>query len=191
MKYWLRWLKWLGLFGAFTGTAVAVWALIVFLAPDKPASEVSVPATVAPEVKRAPTARKVVKAPVKVYAGDTKAKLKLPADVIAAPQEDVIASTQVRGSERPQTITTTINTETGESRSFVKSDPYPWFALEPRGEARLSVGYRYDGSGLLKQVVRLSATQDLIRVKALTLGATGTVDSDGRVFAGVGVAYKW
>ena len=176
--------------GALVVVGALIWLLIWTIEARRPV-EVSVPATPAPELKRAPTARVAIKAPVKVYTGSTKAKLKLPADAQANQFENVLAATTVKGNDRPQTVTTTINTETGESRSFVKQDPLPWFAIETRGEARLALGYRYDGSGLPKQIVRLGINYDAIRVKALTAGITGTVDSDGRTFIGIGVAYRW
>lgn len=175
------------------GTLVVIGVLIWFLIATiqgKQDSPVSVPATPALEVKNAPTARVAVKAPVKVYTGDTKAKLKLPPDALANPSEHVIAATRVHGSDRPQTVTTTINTETGESRSFTKQDPYPWFAIETRGEVRLAVGYKLK-DGRAEQVVRLGAGYDVIRVKALTAGIVGSVDSDGDAFVGVGVAYRF
>lgn len=166
-----------------------VWAFMVIIA-YRPPSEVSVPAKDAPEVKRAPTATVQPKKGVKVFAGDTKAKLKLPPDALSNPAEHVISATRVPGSDRPQTITTTVNTDTGESRSFVKTDPYPWFAWEPRGGVRLSLGAKIR-DGRVEQVVRMGVNYDALRIKALTAGVTGTVDSDGDAFVGVGVAYRW
>ena len=167
------------------------------LFPTKP-SEVSVPAKAAPEVKRAPTKRVAVKAPVKVFEDKTKKDLKLPPAVIDNPDEHVIAATQVKGSDRPQTVTTVIDEKTGESSSFVKTDPYPWLAFENRAEVRMSYGYRYTPqSGILfnaaavKPVGRLSFTYDALRVKALTLGTTAQIDTDGQAFVGVGAAYRW
>lgn len=178
-----------------TGTIVVsgllLWLLIATI-EQKKAPDVSVPVMPAPELARAPQKAVGIKAPVKVYAGDTKARLKLPDDVIKSETQQVIAATQVRQSERPQTITTTIDTQTGESRSFVRQDAYPWFAIETRGEARLVLGYRFSkGEALPKQIVRLGIGYDVLRVKALTAGLTGTIDSDGQTFIGVGVAYRW
>jgi hypothetical protein len=168
---------------------VLIWGIITAIQLKQP-SPVSVPATPAPELKRAPTKLVTPKKPIKVFTGETSAKLKLPADVIANPAENVIAATQVRGSDRPQTVTTTLNTDTGESRSFVKQDPLPWLAIETHGEVRLSYGYKYN-RGVVDRVTRLGIGYDVLRVKALTAGVTGTVDSDGVVFAGVGVAYRF
>lgn len=176
-----------GLIG-IPGLMLAGFLLIPFIIPSKPASEVSVPAVEAPAVKPAGKAKVNPKAPLTVYGPSAPARLKLPADV--RPTEHVIAATQVRGSDRPQTITTTVDEQTGESRSFVKQDEYPWFAYEPRGEARLSVGYKLE-RGRAKEVVRLGASWDAIRIRAFTAGITGSVDSDGSSFAGLSVAYRW
>jgi hypothetical protein len=175
------------------GALVAIWLLvgaIITAVQLKQPDRVSVPAAAAPEVKRAPTKLVTPKKPIKVFAGDTPARLKLPADVLANPAENVIAATQVRGSDRPQTVTTTINTETGESRSFVKQDPLPWLAIETRGMAQLAYGFKFQ-NGQATQVTRLGVGYDAVRIKALTAGVQGTVDSDGATFVGVGVAYRW
>ena len=160
------------------------------LFPSKP-SEVSVPATPAPEVKKAPTKQVAIKKPVKVYDDKVKFKLKLPEPVVKSEDQHVLAATQVKGSDRPQTVTTVIDEKTGESQTFVKSDPYPWLALENKAEVRMSYGYRYDGSGSVKTIGRLQFTYDALRVKALVLGPTAQIDTDGRAFVGVGVAYRW
>ena len=174
------------------GFLTAVWFLVIALIAAvqvKQPPPVSVPAVAAPEVKRAPTVRVAVPS-ARVYAPATKADLKLPADALANPNEHVTAAVRVPGSDRPSTVTTTINTETGETRSFVKADPLPWFALEPRGEVRLSLGYKHR-NGRFEQVVRLGVGYDIVRIKALTAGVVGTVDSDGSSFVGIGVAYRF
>lgn len=162
------------------------------LFPGKGPSEVSVPAVAAPDVKRAPTELVNIRKPVKVFTTKTKTKLKLPDAVVKNPEAHVLSATQVPGSLRPQTITTVLDEKTGESRSFVKADPYPWLAIENRGEVRMAYGYRYSGLGQpVKAVGRLSFAYDALRVKALTIGPSGTVDTDGQAFIGVGVSYKW
>lgn len=141
----------------------------------------------APAVKKAPRKKVTVKAPVDVYGGDSKAKLKLP-DL--APTEEVLTAAQVQPSLRPQTVTTTIDTDTGQTKTFVKADPYPWLAIETRGEARIAYGYKYS-EGTTRTVARLQAGYDVLRIKALTVGVTGTIDSDRDAFIGLGVSYRW
>ncbi len=162
------------------------------LSKPKPVGSESVIATVAPAVRKAPTKKVVIKKPVTAFQGETKANLKLPPLVQADPNKEVIAASQVRSSVRPQTVSTVVDKETGEVTSFTKTDPYPWLAVETRGEIRMAYGYKY--SHIMHQsapVGRLQVTYDVLRVKALTLGVQATVDSDSTAFAGVGISYKW
>lgn len=150
----------------------------------------SIEATPAKELRGKPTKR-VPTAPVRSYSS-TMTGLKLPADVQANPNAAVIAAATIRPDPRPQTVTTVLDTATGDARTYVKVDPYPWLAIEARGAATLAAGYRFDrGSALPKQIVRLGVGYDVVRVKALTLGAVATLDSDGQTFVGAGVTYRW
>jgi hypothetical protein len=166
---------------------VAFVALTAILKKDEQVGA-HVEAQPAPEVKKAPKKKVTVKAPVTVYRGGV-ARLKLPPEA-QTPNTEVIAATQVRGSDRPQIVTTTIDTDTGESQTFTRLDPYPWFAIETRGEARLAIGMKLR-DGRAEQVVRMGVGYDVVRVKALTAGVQGTLDSDGEGFIGLSVAYRW
>lgn len=157
-----------------------------------PVGSDSVPAVEAPAVKKAPKVKVAIKAPVTTLQGDSKANLKLPASVIADDHQQVIAATQTPGSLRPQTTSTVIDTETGEVKSFTKTDPYPWIAYEPRGSIGLAYGYKYNHvMHNSASVARLEVGYDVVRIKALTLGVRATVDSDSTAFAGVGIKYQW
>ncbi len=183
-----------GLF-LLTGTGIIVggWfalAAVIAAINAKVPVNVSVPATPAVEIRSAPTVR-VSSAPVRAYRGDAPARLKLPPEVLANPAQQVIAAAQVRATDRPQTVTTVLNTETGDAQSFVRQDPYPWLAIETRGEARLAYGYKYSTNGQIARVARLGVSYDAVRIKALTAGVVATVDSDGSAFAGVSIAYRF
>lgn len=158
----------------------------------RPAGSVSVIAAVSPALRKAPTAKVPIKAPVTVYRGQTKANLKLPAAVIADEHREVVAASQVAADLHPQTVSTVINTETGAVETFVKTDPYPWLAIEARGEISGAYGYKFKSGELgSRPVARLQVKYDLLRVKALTVGAVASVDSDRDAFAGIGVSYKF
>lgn len=181
---------------AFGVLGVGVFALLGLSLYDRfstrPAGTESVVAAPSPVLRNAPTARVAVKAPVTVYKGKTKARLKLPADVQADQNKHVVAASKVQPDLRPQTVTTVIDTETGAVSSYVKADPYPWFAIETRGEVRLAYGYKYNAFyGDVTRVARLGIGYDVLRVKALTAGVVATVDSDGDAFAGVAISYRW
>lgn len=152
----------------------------------------SVPATVAPEVKGAPVVEVAIKAPVKTYQGKTKAKLKLPAAVVTDDKTQVIAASQVKSDLHPQTVSTTINTDTGAVESYVKPEPYPWFAVETRGAISAAYGYKYSHvTNTVAPVGRVTVAYDVIRIKALTLGVQATADTDRDAFAGVAITYRW
>ena len=152
---------------------------------------VSVESPPAREVRGEPTATVIPPKGIQVHQPKAKKKLGLPKEVQENKDVSVATATQVPRSERPQTVTTTVDTQTGQFQTYVRPDPYPWFAWDPRGEARLSYGYKTGEYHNPKPVVRLGVTYDVIRVKALTAGVTSTFDSDGQAFVGVGVAYRW
>lgn len=157
-----------------------------------PASGESVIATVAPAISNAPTVAVTIKAPVRAFQGKTKEKLKLPEAVQKDPDQQVIAASQVQADLHPQTVSTVVNTETGKVETFVKIDPYPWLAIENRGEIKMLYGMKYQSfDHATHQVGRLQFGYDAVRVKALTVGITGTLDTDRDAFLGVGVSYKW
>jgi hypothetical protein len=159
---------------------------------DRPVGSESTLATPAPAIRKAPTAKVAIKAPVTAYQGKTKAKLKLPDAVQKDDRQQVIAASQVKADPRPQTISTVVNTETGEVQQFVKTDPYPWFAIEARGMVGIAHGFKFKAAlPAAERVTRLQVAYDVVRVKALTVGIAGTVDTDRDAFVGVGVKYQW
>ncbi len=173
------------------GAAGLVYALYQAIV-DRPVGSDSVLAEVSPVVKRAPVVPVKIKAPVKTYQGKTKANLKLPASIQADDNQQVIAASRVPADLRPQTVSTVVNTETGQVQTFTKTEPYPWFAVETRGEIRVAYGYKYSAAThAAAPVVRLQAGYDVVRIKALTAGVLATLDNDGDAFVGVGVAYRW
>lgn len=176
--------------------AVVILALVGYIAYDKlftrPVGGESVIATEAPAIKDVPTKDVTIKAPVKAFQGKSKARLKLPDAVQKDENQQVIAASQVKADLHPQTISTVVNTETGKVETFVKQDPYPWLAWEPRGEAKLLYGLKYQSADhATHQVGRLQIGYDVVRVKALTVGVTSTLDTDRDAFVGVGMTYRW
>jgi len=153
----------------------------------------NVVATPAPEVKKQPQVDKPIKAKtVKVYPAAVKNTIKLPEIIQDNPALDVIASNQVPADDHPQTITTLINTDTGESQTFVKRDPMPWLALDPHGEAGLYMGIKNG-----EPTARLEVKQGAFQVKALHFGVVGSVDQPisgvqgTDYFIGTGAWMRW
>lgn len=149
------------------------------------------PAKVAPVVDAVPTVQ--IEIPkVTVFSAPAKAKLKLPDAIVQNPDAHVIAATQVKPDLHPQTVVTVINSATGESETITRRDPYPWAAATQSGELRLDYGYKFDhfASGG-KMIAKLTLREDLLQLKALHIGATASLESDGTMFAGVGLGYRW
>jgi hypothetical protein len=153
----------------------------------------NVVATPAPEVKKQPQIDKPIKAKtVKVYPAAVKNTIKLPEIIQDNPALDVIASNQVPADDHPQTITTLINTDTGESQTFVKRDPLPWLALDPHGEAGLYMGIKNG-----EPTARLEVKQGAFQVKTLHFGVIGSVDQPisgvqgTDYFIGTGAWMRW
>lgn len=153
--------------------------------------------TVAVESKPAAAVSKVRKVTTKVqsvqtFAPEAKANLKLPPLVIADADKHVISATTVEPTERRMTVTSVLDTQTGETTTYTKPETYPWFAVESRGEARLDIGYKVDRHTLVPRPVgRLSVTHSFAQVKASHLGVNVAIDTDGTAFAGVGLSYRW
>lgn len=134
---------------------------------------------------------------VKVYAQPAKAKLKLPPQMQQDPNIYALAATKVKPGLHPQTVVTTLNAVTGETETLIRRDPLPWLRPEQTGELRLDYGYKSvpsfakDGWGGFNRVTRLTLREDLLQVKALHAGINASIDSDGQMFAGVGVGWRW
>jgi|GEM_PF-1324079 len=150
-------------------------------------------ASPAPEVKKQPQVDKPIKAKtVKVYPAAVKNTIKLPEIIQDDPALDVIASNQVPADDHPQTITTLINTDTGESQTFVKRDPLPWLAADPHGEAGLYMGIKNG-----EPTARLEVKQGLFQVKAIHFGVSGSIDQSisgvqgTDYFIGTGAWVRW
>jgi len=197
---------WGQIFTPFTGVAIVAIACVVIVGliassikqgytvpqPTPPVG-LNVVATPAPAVKKVAVVDKPIKAKtVKVYSPSVKKSENLPVAIQDNPALDVIASNQVPADDHSQTITTLINTETGESQTFVKRDPLPWLALDSRGEAGLYMGIKNG-----QPAARLEVKQGVFQVKALHFGVVGTVDQpinsaiEPDYFVGAGVWARW
>lgn len=155
---------------------------------DVPAG-MTVVAKPAPEVAEEPKIGVVTKAPIKVYKAGAKAKLKLPDAAIWDNDTHVIASSKTPNDERPHTITTTLNTSTGETTTYDRTDPLPWLAVKTTTELGLYAGYKRGG-----QAMRIEGRQEFLQIKAIHLGAMASADlmatgTDG--FIGIGAWGRW
>jgi hypothetical protein len=165
----------------------AALALVFWLTPTPAPVGVSLPAQPAAEVKAMPTTAVAIKTRVvHVYPPRVKSALNLPAETVADDARQVISTAKVPADDRPHTVTTTIDLESGQAQSFIRPDSLPWLAAETRGEAGISYGIKNG-----EPAARISLRQNLIQIKAVRLGATATLDQDGDWYAGLGAFYRW
>ena len=163
----------------------AVLLLASALWPRKPQPVgQAVPLPPAVEVR---TVERVVIQPkiIYVYPDKVKDDLNLPGPVVADTAKKVTATGKLAAEDRPYTMSAVLDTETGLSEIHARPDPLPWLAPGKRTEAAAFLGYK-DGDPAL----RIEARHELLRVKALRLGAVASADAtatelDG--FVGVGV----
>lgn len=153
--------------------------------PDAPPG-IHMPATPSPELRREETIPVQATAPVQVYKPATKKKLKLPKAVVEDATQHVIASTRTANDERQHTITTTLNTSTGAFTSYDRVEPLPWLAVNTKSQVGIYYGLKRG-----EQITRLEGRQELLQIKAVHIGATATLDSDGETFVGVGAWARW
>lgn len=175
---------------ALAGMAVALAVALFFAFKPVPAPVgVHVEARPAPEVAKVETERVAIAPPVRVYKPAAKKKLALPESVQADPVKHVIASTKTANDERQHTVTTVIDTSTGDSITYDRVDPLPWVAVNTKSEVGLYYGLK-NGA----QAVRIEGKQELFQIKTLHVGAMASADMyDGRVdtFVGVGAWARW
>lgn len=147
------------------------------------------------EVRGVPKIDVAVKTPVKVYAGGAGLKegIKLPRAVVDNAAVEVLASSKIDGrDDHPKTVTTVLNTETGESETYVRTNPLPWVAMSSKGGAVLYTGIKNG-----EPAIRLQAQQEIFRVKALSFGGVASIDqplNGGKSpdwFVGVGAELHW
>lgn len=160
-----------------------------------PAPVQTIEATPAPVLINTPLIDMALASPVKVYSGGakTKQKLKLPASVVKDDSKQVISGTRIEeNDDHPKTVTTVIDADTGESTTFVTTEPLPWLAVDTRGGIGLYTGFKNG-----QQVARLQVRQDVLQIKQLHVGAIASVDQplsgagQQDYFIGVGAEYRW
>lgn len=183
--------KW---YAKFMAAVVVAGIAIAWLLHDRQQGETgqTIEAKPAKEVGKLPKVPVQLKAPIKVYAGGVKLKqsIDLPAEVAQDDNQHVIASSKIEG-DQPHTITTVIDTETGEVRTFDRRDPLPWLAWDDRGGLGIYYGIK---RGV--QTVRIQAHQGLFSVKSVHIVGLANIDQptngvSADYFAGIGAEYRW
>jgi len=156
---------------------------------------VHVIATPAKQVEAIPKHQAVVKSgTVRVYESRAKIELKLPEAIKQDEAKQVLESTRVNADDHDQTITTVLDTETGDTQTLVRREPLPWIAWRNDGSAAAYAGIKNG-----EPTARLEVKQSLFSVKTIRFGAVATVDQplgysardSPDYFVGVGAEYRW
>lgn len=117
-----------------------------------------------------------------------KALIKLPASVIEDAGKYVTDSSDIPSSSHRQVVTQVIDVTTGSTEAYVTTLDDPWLARDTTGSVTLDYGFKRN---VTTPVARLNVRQELLQVKAIRLGVSGSVYSDGDYFVGIGAEYKW
>jgi len=176
--------------------AIVVAFTVAWFAHDRkpdPQTGQTIIAPQAKEVKELPKVPAKMTKPIKVYSGGaaTKEVLSLPDAVVQDDKQQVIESSKIE-SEQPVTVTTVVNTETGDSKTFIRTDPKPWLAWDDHGGAGIYAGYK---NGEL--ALRMQAHQELFRIKDVHIGLQGSLDqrmnqaAQPDTYVGIGAEYRW
>lgn len=158
-----------------------------YFKPEPAPTNVHLPAKPAPQVARETTVPVVIDKPVQVYRPDVKRKLKLPDAVQADPAQHVVASSRTVPDERPHTITTVLDTSTGEFTTLDRAEPLPWIEIS----ARRHYG-AYIGALNSEQAIAVTARHEALRIKGVKVEgiAIGAISETER-FTFVGVGFSW
>lgn len=131
-----------------------------------------------------------VTAPVKHYAASTKAKLRLPQAVQASSAHVVLTATDLPKSKHERTVSSVLDTTTGEVKQYIEEKPLPWVESTRSGSASVYTGFKG-----IEPAIRAELKQDIYSVKGVNIGAVVSVDqtASGRTdtFVGIGARYEW
>jgi hypothetical protein len=152
----------------------------------------TVTATAAAEVVNLPTvAAPIAGGAVQAYPDAVKKKLNLSKVVADNPKKKVVSASKVQASDRPHTVTTLIDTDTGRAETYVRADPLPAFALRSSGAFGVGAGIKRGGP-----VTEIYIRQDFLQVKAAVL--TGRLFANQQLNGGkpdagamINVEYRW
>lgn len=147
---------------------------------------VALPAAPASELKRETTTPLKVGA-VKVFRPEVKKKLGLSEAVQKDSELHVVSSVTTPSDGRRHTVSTLLDTRTGEFTTLDKPVPPPWLEVSTRRHFGAYIG-AMNG----EQAVAVTARQEVLRIRGLNVEgiAIGMVSQEER-FAFVGVGASW
>ena len=116
-----------------------------------------------------------------------KQKLGMPQDVQNDPNKHVVDTAQFPITYQPFTAVATYDAQTDEVIITAKNDPLPWLAAESRWYARTGYGVKSRAG----KVWQLAVGGNLIQTKALHMGGSVELFTDGDGYAGIHIEYQF
>jgi len=136
------------------------------------------------ELKMVPT--EVIQAKIRIFKPEAKEKLQLPAEIIANKSVVVVSSRSIQPSERPITVTTTLDLNTNAFTTLQRIEPYPFFAARNTKEVKIIYGLK--GT---ERIGILQGSWELAQVKGFNLGVTASIATDSTSIIGGSLSYRW
>ena len=124
-----------------------------------------------------------------VYKPEAKEKLKLPETIEADDAKHVVAAVTTPNDERQHTITTVVDSQTGEFTTYDRVEPLPWIGVTTKSEVGAYLGLKNG-----QPAVRVAGRQEVLQIKSVRIGAVGSVDitqSGVDSFVGIGAWARW
>ena len=124
-----------------------------------------------------------------VYKPEAKRELKLPETIKADDKKHVVASTTTPNDERQHTVTTIVDSGTGEFTTYDRVEPLPWIGVTTKSEVGAYLGLKNG-----EPAVRIAGRQEVLQIKSVRIGAVASVDitqSDVDSFVGIGAWARW
>lgn len=120
---------------------------------------------------------------INVYPDKVEKTLGLPESVRKSPTADVVASANIPSDDRSHTVTAVYDSKTMSVNLFDRRNSLPWFTIE----RRYSMGLWYGADSVGKSPTwQIRGDMELARIKSLSLGISGSLNTNGHSFVGVG-----
>lgn len=154
-------------------------------------SEPPAPVGVYVDAKDSPDVSKLKKSPVQgsinVLPPAAKRKTGLPQAVQDDQKKHVVDTAQFPIGYQPFTAVVVYDESSGDVSIAARNDPLPWIAAERRSFARVGYGIKTHVGG----VGQLAIGGNFVQTKALHIGASAELFTDGTGYAGAHVEYQW
>lgn len=179
--------QWLSMFVVLVGGTL-LW---LGVNQDRTPVNTAVLAATAPQVARDNKVDTPVKTnSLQAYSNNAKQKLPIPDEAKAKTSLKAVAAVRVKADDRPNTIVTLVDADTGATTTYVNREPTPFLALDNTGEAAMYYGWR-NGVGALRVDIR----QALFSVKSVRIEGVASLDqpsgSNANTFIGLGGRVRW